>query len=109
MTLSVFMGFGYLLITDISYNISEKPFTFEVKEKFMSIDETGATVVNFAEHNQSLNFILGLETDFLAQKNESFDPFDNDYIEFLVLNGDSKTSIVSSNPVISALWDDEDY
>ena len=39
MTVSIFMGFGYLLINDIQYNINEKPFTFEVKDKFMSSEE----------------------------------------------------------------------
>ena len=39
MTVGVFLGFGYLLMNDISYNLREKPFTFEVKEKFMSSEE----------------------------------------------------------------------
>ena len=39
MTVGVFMGFGYLLLNDFSYNVNQKPFTFEVKDKFMSADE----------------------------------------------------------------------
>ena len=48
MTVGVFMGFGYLLINDISYNINEKPFTFEVRDKAMSVDEASDTEVNLA-------------------------------------------------------------
>ena len=48
MTIAVFIGFGYLLMNDVSYNHNEKPYTFEVKDKFMSSEEASETVLNMA-------------------------------------------------------------
>ena len=79
------MGFGYLLINDIRYNLNEKPFTFEVKEKFMSEAEASETKLNLALNNQSLNFMVGTDANYLTQRNQTFDPFDNDFIEFRVM------------------------
>ena len=48
MTVAVFMGFAYLLLNDIRYNLKEQPFTFEVKEKFRSGDQASKTGFNVA-------------------------------------------------------------
>ena len=63
MTVGVFMGFGYLLINDIMYNINVKPFTFEVKEKFMSEEECSETEIHLDQYGQSLNYLVGVQSD----------------------------------------------
>ena len=35
-TVAVFLGFGYLLLSDITTNMNDKPYTFTVKDKLMS-------------------------------------------------------------------------
>ena len=90
MTVGVFLGFGYLLLNDISYNLNKKPFTFEVKEKYMSAKETAETSLNLASNNQSLNMVFGIKSNYLEQRNQIFDPFDNDYIEIKVYQWNKK-------------------
>lgn len=34
--------------------------------------------------------MIGLDSEYLAQRNETFDPFDNDYIEFRSLQWSKK-------------------
>ena len=36
MTSILFMGFIYLIISDLYDNINKKPYTFEVRDKYMS-------------------------------------------------------------------------
>ena len=39
MTSIVFVGFIYLILSDLSDNINNKPYTFDVKDKYMSPEE----------------------------------------------------------------------
>ena len=82
MTAVVFIGFIYLIISDLSDNINNKPYTFDVRDKYVSPEELRNTVVNFGENKQSIEFILGFGAWF---ENETvwldFNPLDNDYIE----------------------------
>ena len=43
MTAVVFIGFIYLVMSDLTENIRNKPYTFEVRDKFMSPEEHIAT------------------------------------------------------------------
>ena len=91
MTLLVFIGFTFLLVYDFSYNISNRPYTFEVRDQFMALEEFNATKVNFGEYQSSYEFVLGM----IAVKEDgtidlAFNPLDNDYIE-----------------VIASFWDTE--
>ena len=59
-TAVVFIGFTYLLLSDLSYNISNKPYTFEVREKFMSPEEHMATEVNLGDYERSQEFAINV-------------------------------------------------
>ena len=50
-TAIVFIGFTALVIQDLSYNLSNKPYTFEVRDKFMSSEEHMATEVNLGAYS----------------------------------------------------------
>ena len=65
-TAIVFVGFTFLLVYDFSYNISDKPYTFEVRDKFMAPEEFMATKVNFGEYDRSQEIVLG----FMAVKED---------------------------------------
>ena len=52
--------------------------------------------------------MIGLETDFLKLRNETFDPFDNDYIYFKVILGDNQVS-EGRNAGYFIFEDDDDY
>ena len=58
-TALVFTGFIYLIVYDLQENINNKPYTFEVRDKFMSPEEHKATVVNLGENKKSLEFMIG--------------------------------------------------
>ena len=47
MTVAVFIGFGYLLWSDVSINLNDKLYSFEVREKFLSDEECSNTELNF--------------------------------------------------------------
>ena len=84
MTSIVFVGFASLLVYDTTYNISNKPYSLEVRDKFMSSEELMATQVNFGAYNQSQELVLG----FTATKEDGtldtdFNPLDNDYFEVI--------------------------
>ena len=82
LTAVVFIGFTYLLLSDLSYNISNKPYTFEVREKIMSPEEHMATKVNLGDYTKSQEFVLGFTVlHENGTRDNEFDPFDNDYIE----------------------------
>ena len=90
-TAVVFVGFTFLLVYDLQYNISNRPYTFEVRDKFMAPEEFRATKVNFGDYEQSHELVIG----FIAYhedgtRDPTFNPFDNDYIE-----------------VFSTFWDSE--
>ena len=46
LTAAVFMGFIYLILNDLADNINNKPYTFEVKDRYLSPEEHRNTVVN---------------------------------------------------------------
>ena len=50
MTTVVFVGFTFLLVYDLTYNISNKPYAFEVRDKFMAPEEFMATKVNLGDY-----------------------------------------------------------
>ena len=50
MTALVFIGFIYLILYDLQDNINNKPYTFEVRDKYMSPEEHKATVVNLGDY-----------------------------------------------------------
>ena len=50
MTAVVFVGFIYLLVYDVQENIRNKPYTFEVRDKYLSPKEHNAAVVNLGEY-----------------------------------------------------------
>ena len=49
-TTVVFVGFIYFILSDLSNNINNLPYTFEVKTKYLSPEEHRNTVVNFGEN-----------------------------------------------------------
>ena len=84
MTAIVFIGFIALLVYDLSYNISNKPYTFEVRDKFMSPEEHMATNINLGDYQISQELVLGfIATHENGTRDTSFNPFDNDYIEII--------------------------
>ena len=85
LTAVVFIGFTTLLVYDITYNISNKPYNFDVRDKFMSPEEHIATKINLGDYAKSSEHIIGLNTIHENGTTDyGFDPFDNDYVEFLV-------------------------
>ena len=78
----VFIGFIYLILSDMTDNINNKPYTLEVKDKYLSPEEHEAAGVNMGDNEFQTEFILG----FLAYTEDGtwdmeFNPLDNDYIE----------------------------
>ena len=53
MTAVVFVGFTALLVNDLSFNITNKPYSFDVRDKFMSPEEIIETDVDLGAYNQS--------------------------------------------------------
>ena len=88
LTLAVFVGFGYLLWSDVSINLNEQLYSFDVRDKFLSDEEAGETEINFQAYNQSLNLIFGIDPQLPAAEKEAFDPLDNDYIRFVLIQRD---------------------
>lgn len=81
-TALVFTGFIYLIVYDLQENINNKPYTFEVRDKFMSPEEHMATKVNLGDFQTSQEFAIGFLTYFEnGTQDVEFNPFDNDYIE----------------------------
>ena len=102
MSITVLVGFAYLLWNDIVYNIREKPYTFEVSDKLITAEECGKTEVNFGQFNKSLNFLFGL-TPFL--EDEDFDPLDNDYVDLKLI----RRTLTDENEFGFLLSEDPDY
>ena len=46
MTVAVFFGFGYLLWNDVSTNLNDRLYSFEVRDRLMSAEECGSTEIN---------------------------------------------------------------
>ena len=51
MTVAVFMGFGYLLWSDITINLNDKLYSFTVRDKLMSEEQCSNTEINFGAYN----------------------------------------------------------
>ena len=51
MTVAVFIGFGYLLLSDITTNLNDKLYSFTVRDKFLTEDEAGTVQINFETYN----------------------------------------------------------
>ena len=87
MTAFVLVGFIGILIYDLSQNIRNKPYTFTVRDKFMSPKETESLKVIIGEREKSIELLIIFES---THKNGNWDlqfnPLDNDYF-------DLKTSI----------------
>ena len=82
MTAFVFIGFIGILMYDLTENIRNKPYTFTVRENFLSAEEQRSTVVNGDEYQQSLAFFAHFTArDENGLMIASFDPLDNDYID----------------------------
>ena len=47
MTVVVFVGFGYLLMSDIQTNLNDKLYTFTVRDKFLTTEQCENTDINF--------------------------------------------------------------
>ena len=90
-TTFVFVGFIFLLVYDLQENINNLPYTFEVRDKYMSPREHKARVVNLGDYQNSTDLVVGF-VPFL--ENGSFDtqfnPLDNDYIEMFGAYWDSE-------------------
>ena len=90
-TTFVLVGFIGVLIYDLKENISNKPYTFKVRDRSMKKEEVGETELNFADYNQSLGIYLDIRArDEKGVVDTSFDMLDNDYFR-----------------VISSYWDGE--
>ena len=93
-TAFVFVGFIYLIVYDLSENIRNKPYTFEVRDKFMSPEQQKAAVVNIGENKKSLEFMFGIHAvSENGSYNPSFNPLDNDYIEIFPMYWDTDKNI----------------
>ncbi len=83
-TAIVFVGFSALIVYDLSYNISNKPYTFEIRDRFMSPEEHMNTKLNLGDYERSMDLVIGFHaTDDNGVKDQTFNPFDNDYIEVI--------------------------
>ena len=83
LTAFVFVGFVSLLVYDLSVNISYRPYTFEVQDKFLTPKEKLATSLNLGDYQQSMDLLF--EAEALHEngtRHYDFDPIDNDYIQF---------------------------
>ena len=91
LTAIVFVGFVYLIVYDLQYNINNKPYTFEVRDRFMSPEEQKATVINLGDNKKSLEFMFGILATFEnGTYDTSFNPLDNDYIEIIPFTWDTE-------------------
>lgn len=64
-------------------------------------------MLNLGSNNQSLNFFIGSDGNYLTQRNETFDPFDNDYIEFRAFRWNRQVD--NRYPGYLVLEEDPDY
>ena len=81
-TMIVFVGFIYLILSDLSDNINNLPYTFEVRDKYLSPEEQRATAINLGQHKKSAGFFIGfIALDESGDYDPKFDLLDNDYID----------------------------
>ena len=88
-TIAVFFGFGYLLWNDVSTNLNDRLYSFEVRDKLMSAEECGRTEINFQAYNQSLNLMFGIDPSLPPEERAIFDPLDNDYVQIVIHQRDT--------------------
>ena len=82
MTSLVFVGFIYLIVYDLQSNISKKPYTFEVRDKYMSPEEHLAERVEVGEGEKSQELMIGFAVqDENGNYEPGFDPLNNDYFQ----------------------------
>ena len=108
MTVAVFVGFGYLLWSDLTINLNDKLYSFTVRDKLMSEEQCSNTTIDFGTYNQSLNFIIGIEPFLPPEEKELFDPLDNDYVQFKIVHrnttedarkeGGDRPEVLNTNP-----------
>ena len=95
----MFVGFIYFILSDLSDNINNLPYTFEVKDKYLSPEEHANTVVNFGENEQSIELLFGF---YAVSENGThlpeFNPLDNDYIEVSAVYWDTGKNIDEGKP-----------
>ena len=90
LTAFVFTGFISLLIYDLWDNIENKPYTFNVQDKYMTPEEHRATTLNLADFDLSMEPVFGFQTYFPnGTQDKQFNPLDNDYIEVFTANWDT--------------------
>jgi len=46
-------------VYDLSYNISNKPYTFEIRDRFMSPEEHMNTKLNLGDYERSMDLVIG--------------------------------------------------
>ena len=91
MTAFVLVGFIGILVYDLSENIRNKPYTFEVRDRYMSPEETRNAKVIMGQEEKSQQLMFGFYPHFENGTYDGmFDVLDNDYFE-----------------VVSAYWDTE--
>ena len=88
-TVAVFIGFGYLLWSDVTVNLRDKLYSFEVRDKLMTAEKCGETELNFGTYNQSLNLVFGVDPDLPPAEKAAFDPLDNDYFRMVMVLRDT--------------------
>ena len=59
MTAVVFIGFIYLLVYDVQENIRNRPYTFDVRDKYLSPEKHRDSVVNLGEYQRSSDIVFG--------------------------------------------------
>ena len=90
MTAFVFIGFVFLLIYDLEYNVRNKPYTFKVQDKYMTREEHVSTTFELADFKESQEIALVFEAYFEnGTYDSSFNPLDNDYIDIISTEWDS--------------------
>ena len=104
LTTVVFVGFIYLILNDLSDNINNKPYTFDVKDKYMSPKELRSTVINLDENEKSTDFMLGI-TVFHENgtADQTFDPLNNDYFDVIPAYWDSERALREGLPYLSLI------
>ena len=109
MTVAVFLGFGYLLWSDVSINLKDKLYSFTVRDKFMTAEQCGSTDINFQAYNQSLNLVFGIDPTLPAEEREAFDPLDNDYIRFVLYQRDTSKEALSKTSKPNYVRTNQDF
>ena len=99
-TATVFIGFVFLILSDLIDNINNKPYTFTVRDRYMSPKEHTATKVNLGEYDKSNEFFMGIiATAEDGAYEPDFDLLDNDYIEIVTSYWDTGKNREEGKPL----------